>query len=298
MSMSGHARTVLLTTLLVLVAATAAGCSTLSSPPTDDSETVTAAPVPTDSGAEAEGRTLLPDGVTDDRLENPSLLADSHRQQLRNRSFVRIERREKTVYSNGSLVRQVTRIERIWIGPDGDYRHDVSRRVRSVRGVQWYNRSRYAGERWYLMVESEGDRQVVGGGDADSQWQDVTSSAVVISKYLSMANSSVRPLEGGQYLIRGNGSTHPEFTFAERYTVRAVVEPTGLIRRLSASYNESLGARTKTVTYGFAVRRVGNASVARPAWVPENGTVPTVTPASVTTLERPSNGTTVDAKDQ
>lgn len=267
---NGHRRA-LLVTLPVLAIAVTAGCGALPESP-DADRTVTPAPVPTDADAPVAPPVSLPAGVEDGELASPAALAAAHRDRLGDRSFRWIERRDRRVYENGSLVRRVTLFERTWVGEGGRARRDVARRVAEDGTVAWYNRSRYDGDIWYLMVETRDERRVVGGDQPGPRSQYATGNAAVVGKHLSLVSSRAYPIQERRYLIRGEGSHHPEFAFSEGYTARALVDSSGLVRQLSASYDETVGDRRKAVSYELTVRGVGTTDVPRPAWLPANAT--------------------------
>lgn len=269
---------------LVVVVAVTAGCSSSAGSP-DLGTTVTAAPVPTDS--DVEGRSLAPPGVADGDLDSPAELASGHRLGLRASSFLWIERHDRRVTDNGTLLRRTTVVERTWVGDGGRVRRDVAERTVDADGtVTWSNRSQYAGERWHQLVDSGGQRELLHGRRSGSGHRPVgaapmtgqryaAAASVAVSKHLSLASSTVRRLSDGRYLIAGSGPRHPEFTLATGYEARAVVGGTGVVRRLSVSYRERLGGRRANVTYRFAVRQVGTTSVPRPSWARANATLTT-----------------------
>jgi hypothetical protein len=261
-------RAVLLAVVLVL-----AGCSTFGGP-SDPGETVTPAPVPS---PETPTPTETPE--PDDEESVPPLtlaagtevsadrLARNHLAALRNRSYRMTTRHHRVVTVNGTVTRRVVQTERIWV-VNATYRYDIARTTTAANSTERYNRSVYADENGARMrVDSNTGSQVfeldaVGGSERFA-----AASAERVRRYLTNPEQSVIERDG-RFLIRGEGSSHPDQTFTTNNVVRAVVEPNGLVRSLTASYEERARVGPRQVTESFTV--VDAERVPEPDWL--NGT--------------------------
>ncbi|WP_123535608.1 DUF7537 family lipoprotein [Halosimplex salinum] len=231
-----------------------AGCGSVLDGDTDlnrdtSTETLTPAPVP----QMTETPVPLPPGVTDSGVRDTDALLDAHQSLLETQSYtLRVRLRvDETRYTRFIRVETPTRY----------YSHDVlggndGNVTQFASGPFIYVRTAYAGITRYDRLDNTRppesrtvrlSRQFLQVGDA------VVSETTVDGRLA--------------FVIRGNYSTLPEMERIRNVSIRAVVEPTGLVRSMNASYVRTGRTGPATVTRSFAYDDVGETTVERPDWV-------------------------------
>lgn len=238
-----------------------AGCGALGGtagdaggPGTDATATLTPVPVP----EVTETPVTLPPGVTGANVTDATALVDSHFEALAGRSYtLRVH-----VVVDGARSERHLRVET-------DTRYYRADRLADPWGntTQFaddgtlYTRDQYRGTFRYSRFDS----------------LDMHRSQTVQLSRAFLRVDRVRVAEtrvDGQpaYELTGSYPTHPATESLRNVSLRAVVEPSGLIRALNVSYDrESDGA---TVVRSFAYSELDTTTVERPAWVTRqwNGT--------------------------
>ena len=257
--------------LVVALVVILAGCSAFGGQQETPTPTVTPADVPTDTRDSLAAQPLPPDGLSNETILDVNELASGHREALTNRSYTLVERREIVVRNETDTLRRTVVLERTWVSNGSAFRHDINRRVHSLvdNTTSRYNRTRYAtSDSWWT-----GDGENIQRRDGDSPLDTdhyTRLSGQAVTRFLSLQNATVtRRGEAldSEYRIDGTGLNYPDPTFAFNYTGRAVVEQSGLVRDLRATYTETIEGNFHQTTYQFEVRNVGSTTVPPPKWV-------------------------------
>jgi len=231
-----------------------AGCGSILDGDTDSNpdgptETLTPAPVP----QVTETPVPLPPGVIGSGIRDADALLDAHESLLRTQSYTLREqlRVDETHYT------RLIRIET----PTRYYSHDVlggndGNVTQFASGPFIYVRTEYAGITRYDRLDNT---------------QPPESRTIRLSRQLlqvgDAAVSKTTVDDRPAFVVRGNYSTHPELERIRNVSLRAVVEPTGLVRSMNVSYVRTGGNGPATVTRSFAYDDVGETTVERPDWV-------------------------------
>lgn len=258
-------------TLLALVLAAAlAGCSV----PFGGSEdpTVTPASVPSPSGP-ADSEVSL-SGVYRGEVVNARALAADHRAALINRTYVVAERSAWT--ATGVEVRDSRAVQtaRTWYRGGEVRRHERQRYRVPMEGggtPSWVNTSSYTtdGKRFVRTAMNDSVAySAVASSTLSGRTRDNTTRTV--AQFLTPSNTTITPIQfdgNDAYRIVGNGSSNELFSLTRDYTVRAVVQANGLVRRLTVSYTESVMGREQRLRYEMRLDPVAPDAIDRPAWL-------------------------------
>jgi len=249
------------------------GCSMAAETTTED-PAVTPASVPDVDDQAAGAENVRVPGIYDDEVVDVVELAAAHRQALDNRTY----RVHETLFwtSSGAEVRdlQSERAGTTWY-VDGEVRSHNRTRIQSFmhepHQPRRTNTSTFRlGERRIVRTERNGTAEydVVSADTVSGRIRDNTSRAV--RQLLELRNTTTETIQWrgeSHLLLTGQGSEHPLFAVTNDYTVRAIVQSNGLVRRLSVSYNESGLGRRRTTEYTFALDIDDDREIERPEWV-------------------------------
>ncbi|MEF8852212.1 MAG: hypothetical protein V5A44_06745 [Haloarculaceae archaeon] len=212
-------------------------------------ETLTPAPVPEVTATPFP----LPPGVTDSGVGDADALLDAHRSTLRSQSYtLRVRLRV-----DGDRYTRLIRVET----PTRYYSHDVlggngGNVTQFASGPSVYVRTAYAGITRYDRLDNARPPE---------------SRTVRLSRLFLQVDDAVvfeTTVDGRPaVVVRVNYAVHPEMERLRNVTLRAVVEPTGLVRSLNATYVRTGGTGPANVTRSFTYTDVGATTVERPAWV-------------------------------
>lgn len=252
-----------------LVIATA-GCSAFVGP-SEETETVTAAPVPTVDPTDPQ--VDVAPGVSANAVTDVDLLAARHAASADARSYVWHEtRREYRRDENGTVVGTVTRtvvatngthyvrrttVDRTPPDPDGDRSFHLAEYVTPDDRYVVQRQSRYSDREYYHVPTT-----------ADGQFDEVAAES--IGRYLAPGPANVSRIGRGdaaRYRVTGPLAGLPVDGRVENDTVVAVVGRDGFVSRFNASFDERDGSSRRSVEYGFAYASVGTASVEPPSWL-------------------------------
>jgi len=211
--------------------------------------TLTPAPVPevTDTPV------ALPPGMTGDRVTNPDRLLAAHRSTLEGASYTL---RVRVGVGDAVSSREI-RLE----SPSRFFTHDVMSGPRGnvtqfATGPVVYARMDYAGVTQYA--------------EFDNDYPPSSQTVQLTRLFLRVGDVAVyRTTVDGDpaFAIAGSYPVHPEAERLRNYSVRAVVEPSGLVRSLNVSYVRAEGPSRTNVTRSFAYSDVGTTEVDPPPWV-------------------------------
>lgn len=228
------------------------GCSGFVTSP-DAADTVTPAPVPSESNEQRTGG-FLPPGVTENGLLDAEALVDAHRQQLDNQSYqldVRITSGEERAHR---LVRVESPTRYYWRDNGSDSSASVTA---FADGSQLYIRTNRSGIPSY-------NRGNVSGRPS-------TPTTRLIRPFLEVQNVSVTKIRVDtqvRYELAGRFDVHPNIESFENYTVRVLVAPSGLIHSLDVQYTTTASSSgPANVSYSYQYTAVGSTTVSRPGWV-------------------------------
>ena len=250
-----------------------AGCS-MTAETTADDPGVTPASVPDVDEQAAGAENVRVPGIYDDEVVDVVDLAAAHRQALAGRTY----RVRETLFwtSTGAQARdlQSERVATTWY-VDGEVRTHNRTRIQSFiddpRQIRRTNTSTFRlGERRVVRTERNGtvSYDVESADTISGRVRDNTTRAV--RQLLELRNTTTETIQWrgeSHLLVTGRGSEHPLFAVTNDYTVRAIVQSDGLVRRLSVSYNESGLGRRRTTEYTFALDLADNRTIQRPEWV-------------------------------
>lgn len=251
---------------LTLLLAALAGCSL----PADE-PTVTPAPVP-----DAEVTTLTEDGPPVDTaaVENARSIAAAHREAIDNRTYRVRERFDWSRFGSDTANRIANRSATTLYGPDGRAVHDRSLREERFQfdpEVDWTNTSTYSdGDRRYIR-RTTGNTTTYAIAPADTGTGRVRDNMTqTIAQLFAVQETNVTPTtvdgEPGYRLVGERAATGLYNTYGD-YTVTALVESSGLVRRIETSYSRSsLGVTTRGSNV-FVIDPVPNGTVTEPPWV-------------------------------
>jgi len=218
--------------------------------------TLTPAPVPEVTATPV----ALPPGMTGDRVTNPDRLLAAHRSVLDGVSYTLRLR----VGVGDAVSTRVIRLE----SPSRFFTHDVMSGPRGnvtqfASGPVVYARMEYAGVTQYAEFDND--------YPPDSQTVQLTRLFFRVGD-VAVYRTTV---DGDPaFAVAGSYPVHPEAERLRNYTVRAVVEPSGLVRSLNVSYVRAEGPSRTNVTRSFTYSDVGSTEVEAPVWVDRefNGT--------------------------
>ena len=211
--------------------------------------TLTPAPVP----VVTDTPVALPPGMTGDGVTNPDRLLAAHRSALDGASYTLRVR-----VGVGEAVS--TRVIRL-VSPSRFYTHDV---MSGPRG----NVTQFATDSVvYAKMEYAGVTQYA---EFDNDYPPDSQTVQLTRLFLRVGDAAVyRTTVDGDpaFAVAGSYPVHPEAERLRNYTVRAVVEPGGLVRSLNVSYVRDEGPARTNVTRSFTYSDVGSTEVAAPPWV-------------------------------
>ena len=213
----------------------------------DATPTLTPVPVP----EVTETPVTLPPGLTGDRVTDTTALVDAHFAALAGRSYtlrIRVtvdDARSERLFRVETPTRYV-RADRL-DGGSGDRTHFAD-------GATLYTRNEFDGQRYY--------------GRFDDVDPPSTRTVRLSRAYLRVDRVRVAEtrVDGDPaYELTGSYDTHPAIESFRNVSLRAVIEPSGLIRTLNISYYRVNGGAN--VTRSFAYSDLDSTTVERPAWV-------------------------------
>lgn len=226
--------------------------------------------VPDDPSKRLEGRNLPP-GLSPTGVTDPVALADAHGQALRSESF-RIE-----VASDDRLVRNGTNVTRaggknvVAVGPNGDYRREVTvySGSASTGFVVWGNDS--------VAVARSGsnDSTEYSRVNPDEAGANLTG-APRLESFLRAGNYTVVGVtERESYALvklQADGYRAESGAFAGQnvtsFQSTLLVDTQGRVHRLRADVTAETSDGTAHVEFLYDLQKVGDVSVSRPPWVP------------------------------
>jgi len=215
----------------------------------DDATTLTPVPVP----SVTDEPVTLPPGVTTGGVADADTLLDAHRAALRDRSYTLAVR----LSVDGTVTRRTARVE----SPTRYAQRDVLVR-------QGVTISRFASDRtvYTRSVSQNLTRYDRFDTVRPPGSQTVRESRVLLS--IPAATVFESTVDGrSAFVVRGSYPVHPAAPGLRNVTVRAVVEPDGLVRSLTAEYVRADGDGRTNVTRSFSYSDVGSTTVERPDWV-------------------------------
>ena len=259
--------------LTVALLAVTAGCEGFGVAGPGGGDTVTPAPVPTvaETATPTPAPTIAP-GVTTRGVRNVSALVAAHVRVARDQRWVWTETRGVSRrFRNGTASTQT-----VWFVGERSYRREIegaalpldgeSQHVEGVRsyadGTDRYTtwRSPVDGERVYRRESAPAAGERLAGLVAGP-----------LHRFFPVEDATVTRVEVGDrphYRIVGSWTRVSHFNDATKSaTVRALVREDGFVRRLHVSYTVSEPGRWVRGTYNSSYRRVGTATLDRPAWV-------------------------------
>lgn len=262
--------------LLVVLLISLAGCgSGLTDGP---EETVTPADVPEVTPNNEQHRGDVVPGVANGEIRDVDLLARSHIDAVRNRSYVWREQRsvDDDPMDGSAFVgyRQFARVEssyvyyfwsrrsQVRIGP---YLRHLANYTEYGDGERRHIRYRFPASAEHEYAQDSRVRA------AEHRYigQEAGSS---VRRYLDFDRASVEPttVDGRRhYRIEGRTADLPGVDPIDNYTATALVSQTGFVRSLEASYLTTQLNETREVTYTFEYDRVNETTVSEPDWVSE-----------------------------
>lgn len=259
--------------LTVVLAAALAGCTLQGPGASEVVDSVTPAPVPTVEDDRPDVSALSIEGLANGSSVTPGELAALHEQLLAGRS---VEVREFRNWSTTGVEvrdRLVTRQESTLVVPFEGYWHNETRVTTYLRSGEDANRSVDV-----FVNRSVGLRRTVQDGNVTVERLDPgpgrsdlpADTAELVARYLSVETATVdRITWQGQphFRIVGRDSVGTPYRYTQDYTVRAIVQPDGLVRRLTVSFVESPMGRERTLTYTIAIDPVEIDRLEPPQWV-------------------------------
>lgn len=247
-----------------------AGCTGFTVP-SERTDTVTAAPVPSIETATEAGP--FPPGVTERGVRAPETLLQAHSSALDGRSYtwrsVEVTTRGA---QNATETKNHTQIARVHNETTHWYWTNHRTIWRNGRARQLGNYTEYADPTGqYVRYESfDGN-----SGTDTSKFVPVRArihhdASHAISRYLTVDSATVRQLQiGGERfsIVEGKRDRQVGPRWNETYTVRATIEESGLVSEITATSVYTTSDDRKTVTHVMKYDRIGSTDVSRPDWV-------------------------------
>lgn len=247
--------------LVVALLVALAGCSVGSDGET--STTATPAPVPDVNETERAG-TPFPPGVENGTVADPAALVAAHERVLSNRSYVwKTSVRTWSARSDGeNAVEQTVRAA---VVDTSTYRYD--RHTERAPGI-WANVSVYADGpvEFVRSNTSDGVRYWRRPVDPDSK-RTVGDLEQVLATLLDGSETTVEPVRvGGRQRFLLSRGPPPERADAGDVSLRAVIEPSGQVRNVSAAFFVGTGPGRRQVVYEASIDAL-TGSLEPPAWL-------------------------------
>lgn len=257
-------RDVLRWTGVVCLIVLLAGCNGLSASTPDrvsTTQTVTPAPVP-----EERSRPLLRTAVSTNGTVDPKRLAQTHKAVLANRSYTLTYIRNETANRPSAVARNTT--NRIQVGRQAT-QVEVSG-LRELRDRQRYFTDSAGYE--YVAAFNRTRRLETTRSDIEP-----TLATELIKVHLpGQSRQQTTITESDQRYLRVHVPKTAEIYAGDRYisdyTVTAYVHPSGYVRSMRVNYTDT--SRGVDISLRFRYTAVGETSVKRPAWVPEDERTP------------------------
>ncbi len=228
------------------------GCSGFVTGP-ESTDTVTPAPVPSESRGDPAGD-RLPPGIIENRIVDTNALVNAHQQQLHNRSHQMRVR----VTSDGNRGQRLVRIE----SPTRYYWRD------NASDSTWSVTAFADGTHLYIRTNRSGSLSYNRGNVTGAP---STPTTRLMKPFLQVGHvtvSKIRVDTQVNYEIAGTYDVHPNIENFRNYSVRAIVTPSGLIRTLDVEYTTAASdGEPTTIAYHYRYTAVGSTIVSRPAWV-------------------------------
>ncbi|MBX0323834.1 hypothetical protein EGH21_12415 [Halomicroarcula sp. F13] len=228
----------------VAAAFVVAGCSGFTA--ADRPETVTPAPVP----AEPTGPAAVP-GLTNDSVASADTLARAHRRALYQRSYTLTL--QWTVGARDGRTRLAVESERRY-----HYRSEQ-------RGGGYSDRTFVDGAVRYDRYRRPLGMKFVRGQSVPAHDRFGHVTGRLVRSFLPAGPAAVESHPDGYELVVRRAPDG--FERVDRYVVRAVVAPSGLVRSFVVSYRNT--ERNATADHRFRYTDLGTTTVERPAWVRE-----------------------------
>lgn len=249
--------------LAVLLAVPLAGCAGLVADDSPTEETVTPAPVPTETAA-------LPPGVSAAGV-SAEALASAHERRLRTTNYTLVSR-QRIVGEDGTL-RTTNRTRAVSAGGEtyaGRFDRtviDFPLRTLPMTIEYWTNESVYASRQ--LL---SGSATVYGWSRDGGHSEDVDESGVVARVLRAVDTSVVKRERGvvvvGSDLRRPETLPHPPYLDGpHNVSLTATVDSDGVVTRWRLAYDARIENRTVRVVRETRITDIGTTTVDRPDWV-------------------------------
>lgn len=261
-----------------------AGCggftgSETQSPTVDDrteSPTASESPSPTPT---AEPQDKLPPGVSEEGVENASVLTTAHTQTLAQTGFVVASQGKATVVRRGTLVEAETGMKATVEANRTAYRATRSTEASyfSRQRDAWFNVEESRSQAFFRRIENPGE---TAHGKRDPHPIGTLAGKGVLRSHFQGGNFTVANVESANETTRVTltaNSVENETALlktlpdgAERvtsYEGEAVVDEQGRIHSFTATVEYVIQGERKTYEIAYEIRQIGDVSVQRPDWV-------------------------------
>lgn len=268
----------------VVVGVLLAGCggftgSETQSPTVDDrteSPTASESPSPTPT---AEPKDKLPPGVSEEGVQNASVLTTAHTQTLAQTGFVAASQGKATVVRRGTLVEARTGMKATVEANRTAYRATRSTEASyfSRQRDAWFNVEESRSQAFFRRIESPGETT---HGKRDPHSIETLAGKGVLRSHFQGGNFTVANVESANETTRVTltaNSVENETALlktlpdgAERvtsYEGEAVVDGQGRIHSFTATVEYVIQGQKETYEVTYEIRQIGDVSVQRPDWV-------------------------------
>lgn len=258
--------------LVVLGLVLVGGCSFADRSPSER-RTLSPAPVPT-TAASPDTDSDLPPGITRTGITNLSALVNAHVRVSNATRWAWVETTTSTVRTENRTVSMST-TQTVTFVDRRTYRHSadvwVKQHEGSYRYREGYERYANGSEGYATWLSSDPLRRVYRRDESPTVDDRFAGFATdPIRRYLSLDSTTVSRVgdaDPQHYEVAGTQSNVSEYGPVTEYRARAVVRADGFVKRLNVSYTVEQSDMQVAVEYTFTYRRIGTATVERPAWV-------------------------------
>lgn len=261
---------------VVLAVVLLAGCGGFTAG-NEATETVTPLDVPSPAETTQESRPGVAPGVSTTGVTDVQALAGAHRSAAQSTSYVFVENRSQTLYSDQSTL-TTSESQRIVYVSQGEFYRYVPILDPDEFGVdrrrpeyERYGNGRVAYETWLSPLT--GERQFDRAVNPHVGYRYALFPLNALLKYVPLESSVVARVDVAEsnrrhYEVVGTRSSVGRYGPVRNFSARVVVREDGFVRSIDVAFDANASNQRVHVDYRAQYSDVGRATLSEPAWVP------------------------------